>query len=246
MVYTYAGCYQFTFRWIVIGSIWLILNFTPIIQADQLEYINPCTLTIDNEEMTYLKFKKLTKLNSVSVIFFNTLIGNQAINKDFNSIIYYAWIKNNFGAAILTSPSSFIAMSFSLYTIFTTSINISLIESTQGCYNLSSNDGQKYIIFEALVNFTKLNGNCNDGNCSTICLRRYSSEDGNFNTKHQASCCQRDTLDPQVNITQCISSKVQLPWYVPWFTIAKILLSVFIAGYTLNKIINWFLDSIQR
>ena len=132
--------HHFTLRRIMIYSIWLFFNFTPIIQAHQVQCDYDCNMMIQDEERMYAEFKQMATSDSVKVIFFHIHVGNQSLNQGDDSTVYYTWIKNSFGDAIITLPSSFIAMSLSLYYIFIGTLNITLIDSSQGCYQRYSKD----------------------------------------------------------------------------------------------------------
>ena len=120
-----------------------------MVQAYEPWCYNPCNMTVEDEETTYLEFQKLTTTDSVKVIFFDIYIGNQSFNSN-DPLLHYVWVKNDFGRAVFTLPSSFIAMSFSLYAIFIATLNITLTDPTHDCYKLNSHDEycKKKIIFK--------------------------------------------------------------------------------------------------
>ena len=238
--------YQFTFRWIMICFI--LFNFTSIVQANQAQCDDSCNLKIQDEDVMYAEFKKLAMSDSVRVIFFHIQIGNQSFNQGNDMTVYFAWIKNSFGRAILTLPNSFMLMSLSLYTIFIGSMKIAVIDPTQDCYRYYSNDEKcrHQIIFKALVNFTQLNHTCNDKYCPTICQRQFTGIEEELISKISASCCQKNPLNSHENITTCLTNQERPLFYVQLSAFLLITLSFCLAGITLNKTSNWWIASIQR
>ena len=240
---------QLTLRWIMIYWIWFLCNFTPIIQA---KCPNHCNLKILDEDKTYIEFKKLSMSDSVRVIFFNIHIRNQSLNQNFNqgddATLYFAWIKNSFGRAIITLPTSFIAMSLSLYSIFIDTLKTNLTDSNQDCYKNYFNDDYcgKQRIFKVLIDITRSNHSCSDKYCATICQRNFHLNDGYFKRKVDAQCCQKDILNPQINITSCFTKAEGRSFYVPLSMFLTIILSIYLAGIAFNMIVNWFLTSAQR
>ena len=238
----YLGYHQFTYRCIIICC--LIFNFVLMIQANQVQCRIPYNLKIQDEQITYRKFTKLKMSSYVKVIFFQMHVGNSSYIKDHDDL-YFAWVKNNFGITVFTLPISYMVMSLELYQIFTNTLKITLIDTTQGCFNDSNDESRQEIIFKTLIDFTQVNYTCHDNNCSTICKRFISKNDKKFNKKIQASCCQRDILNPQINISQCSDGRVR-PVLAKMQTFLLLVVSLCLAGIALNKIFNWFLTSIQR
>ena len=240
------GYHRLTLCWIFIYSIWLLLCISPNVKADQIQCDSNCSLMIKDQDRKYLEFKRLAISDSVKVIFFQLYIDGQDFNRN-GSTVFYAWIKNSFGKAIFLLPSPYIITSLSLYTIFISTMNITLIDQAQDCYN---DECKKENIFKTLIDFThlRLNHTCNEKYCTTICRRNFVDYDANFGMKINASCCQQDLLNPAINISQCFKStsvKQMLP-FIPWSQLIIILLSVFLSAFTINKVINWYLASAQR
>ena len=246
MIHLRSG--QLTLRWILTCSVWLFFILTPGIQANIAPCNDSCRLLIQDEARMYHKFKTLTMSDSVKVIFFQLQIGNSSFNTGKDSPVYFAWIRNNFGKAVFTLPTSFITMSFSLYSIFTANIHLTLIDSNHKCYEPYFNkyNCRKHIIFNTLTHFTRFNHTCHGESCSTICQRKFNPHDGNFGYKVRATCCRNDYSSSQINTTQCLNIPEKPPWYVAWSLLITVFLSVFLAGFTVNKFINWFLRSAQR
>lgn len=113
-----------------------------------------------------------------------------------------------------------------------------MIDSLQNCYETYAKDEitQQQIMFKALVDFTQLNHACYDKSCSTICRRMLSLNDGNFGNKVRITCCQRDPLNPRINITKCLNFIERPFWYVPWSILVIVFPSLFLAGFTFNKL----------
>ena len=208
---------------------------------------NFCDLKIQDENTKYAEFKKLAMSNSNRAVFFHIQIGNQSFNQ-VDETVYFAWIKNSFGRAILTLPTSFVVMSLSLYTIFIADMNITFIDPTENCYKRYSNDTNcsQQIIFKVLVNFTRLSRTCNDKYCPTICQRQFAGSDREFGAKIDASCCPKNFFNSDINITTCLTNKEHTQIYVKLSTFILIALSLCLAGITLNKIANWWIASVQR
>ena len=212
---TNIGYHQCTFHWIIICSIGLLFNFTSIIQANQMECNIPYNLEIQDEQKTFNQFYNMAASDSVKTIFFQMHIRNQHFVAN-DSTYYFAWIKNDFGKAIFTLPTLFMLMSLGLYSTFVGGINITLIDPTQDCYQNANFFGREQIIFETLINFTRLHVNhtCSVNYCPTVCLRHFAYNDGNFGKNIKVNCCQKDTLNPQVNITSCLTNREKPSFHV--------------------------------
>ena len=238
-----------TFGWILVCCIWLCFDFIPIIQANQSLCSQACSLKIQDERKTYHEFKRLTMSHSIKTIFFQIKIGNESFSTgDLFHNVYFAWIKNDLGKAVLTLPSSYIVMSLSLYTIFIGTLDITLIDLPHGCLKKSPYNCIIDTMFKVLTHFTQLkfNDTCNAKHCPTICRRRFTISDDSFGSRIEASCCQKDLLDSQINITTCRSNKEHALLYIPILELLLIIVSMILTANTLNSIANWLIDSVQR
>ena len=241
-----GGHYPFTFRWLIIYFVWLLFNLMTIIQADQQQCHTSCHLMIRDVQEKYGEFEKLTMDNSIKAIFFHLKTVNQSsCMKDIYNA-NFVWIKNRYSQPILTLPISSALMSFNLNKIFTHTLSINLTGELQECYKMASTDCRKEITFKTLIDFTQINHTCQDDDCSTICQRNFFKEENFLGTNIHASCCKRSLVNPQINITECLSNNVQSRIYVTFSTLFIIILSFCLAGIAFNKLVNWLLSGVQR
>ncbi|EDV20959.1 uncharacterized protein TRIADDRAFT_60552 [Trichoplax adhaerens] len=238
---------HFISRYIVVTFIWLswqtALSYTNQIPSDAI-----CQLSVKDATQAYTKFKDLTKLDWSRVILFNMSIGNRIIpaHNGWRGTYFYAWIKKNLGEAIYTLPTTYIATSLSLYSVFISEYKLSLVESTDGCYDrLPDLESKDYILFKALAEFTGLNRSCSGKNCGTVCQRHFIRNDGNFAHEIYYSCCPSGVPKTEININECFIEK-KLEWYVPLMELFSVCLSIILSGAATDKILNWFITEFER
>ncbi|EDV20958.1 hypothetical protein TrispH2_008792 [Trichoplax sp. H2] len=203
-----------------------------------------CSLTVKDNVSEYARFRELTRPKTIRVIFFNLTIDNKNLQTDHKNHDFYGWVREDAGIAMISLSTDYIATGLNLYAAFTHEQSFNLIESNQGCYARLTNDSQKmHIVFTTLLQFTNLNQGCYGQNCSTICWRRFNREDIFLNHNVSYSCCNRETINPKINVSTCLVPPKQL-WYGPAVQIISIILSLLMAATLIDKLFNNFLQEL--
>ncbi|RDD39958.1 hypothetical protein TrispH2_008795 [Trichoplax sp. H2] len=220
----------------------LLLPLFSTVKA-QADLCTWCQLNVKDEPQAYANFTQILQTKEIKAIFFNFYVGNQPVhkNKGYENPIFFAWVKRKLGIAVFTLPGDYVALTFSLYKIFISTLKINFQESPPDCYRRISKECKDVVTFITLVNFTRLSQNCTNDNCGTICKRSYGEHDGTVTTKIDFSCCQKDLLTGKVNIAQCLKEDT-VNWYVPLMQVFTLAVSIYLSGIALNEVFDNYLE----
>lgn len=224
-------------QWMLI--IWTILIYYQVSsdQVNSMECLKQCQLYIQNESLKYLEFTEIVNTVSVRTVYFNLYKEEQQLY-DVSQNIVYAWIRKSVGEGIFSLPIDYMSTGLSLPSLFTTNATIYFNESTNGCYDIASQDCKKRMIFSALAKFLRLESICAGTNCGTVCRR-------NFVSGNKFSCCDQNSQTSQVNIEKCLSPR-KPEMFALWIRIITILLSISTSGGILVKIFNKYMNKLAK
>lgn len=162
-----------------------------------------CNLTIHNQYNTYKEFKKKASVPAIRVIHFDlqVLSGGYSLNETNKYL--YGWSKADVGEQIFSLPLEYISACFFLPFMFFDKLNITVKESSHGCFERLSHTCQQKIIFQTLIDFTRLN-ECDNKNCATLC-RRKEYVNYNHSEQEEYSCCDVSNFNiDYIDIRTCL------------------------------------------
>ncbi|EDV25822.1 uncharacterized protein TRIADDRAFT_55305 [Trichoplax adhaerens] len=238
----------FLFRFYWITLFWIISTFNQVstIDEDPKKCVKECQLQVENEAQSYLNFSRIVRVSSIRVVYFHLQKGNNSLYNSAQNI-FYAWIRKDVGEAIFALPTDYMSTTLSLTSIFTSNLTIYLKEVNQSCYDASSLECKRHIIFFTLAKFVRLltMHNCTAKNCGTVCRRDFNSEIDDNSSSTYYSCCDDDTIELEVDTKKCLEPRSVKP-YVKAMNIITAIISIPISGALLVKIINRVMNALGK
>ena len=244
-------CRSYMSFWMTIIICFYILHHACSSHVSTNQCDSSCQLSILDEYQTYRQFNDIIKSPSIRVVFFYLYKGYS--NESFHQLsgefgIFYAWLRQHSGQAIFTLPSDYITTTLSLYMVFASSFRINVSESTPDCYNDTVGDTcRSLIIFKAIGKWMEVNRHKNSSiRPGTLCRRKFALNNIDALSNINYSCCEeKESNSSKIDLNKCTDPK-NVGWYVPIMRIFTIVLSFSLGGMLWSKVINMYLETLER